>query len=108
MQSFYAATFIGLMAVSGIFFFQTYQEYAQLRRAEEDSRRQLALAEQRLREQERLLQRLRTDPAFVEKVIRRQLRYAKPHELIFRFEDLDLPAMGGADAPRGAPLPYQR
>jgi len=30
--------------------------------------------------------RLRTDPAYVERVIRRQLGYAKPDEFIFRFE----------------------
>jgi cell division protein FtsB len=51
------------------------------------SRQRLAQAEQRLRDQERVLQRLRSDPDYVEKVIRQQLRYAKPSELIFRFED---------------------
>ncbi|OHE88989.1 MAG: hypothetical protein A3G75_13760 [Verrucomicrobia bacterium RIFCSPLOWO2_12_FULL_64_8] len=76
------------MVVFGIFFFQTYQEYAQLRRIESESRERLTRAERRLRDQERILQRLRTDPEFVEKVIRQQLRYAKPDELIFRFEDL--------------------
>ena len=33
------------------------------------------------------LRRLRTDPAFVEQQIRRNLGYAKPDEIIFRFED---------------------
>jgi cell division protein FtsB len=83
----YAGLFIGLGLVSGAFFFQTYQEYAQLQRVEAESRQRLAQAEQRLRDQERVLQRLRSDPDYVEKVIRQQLRYAKPSELIFRFED---------------------
>ena len=83
----YAGLFIGLGLVSGAFFFQTYQEYAQLQRVEAESRQRLAQAEQRLRDQERVLQRLRSDPDYVEKVIHQQLRYAKPSELIFRFED---------------------
>jgi cell division protein DivIC len=83
----YAALFVGIGLVSGVFFFRTYQEYAQYQRLEADSRSRLAQAEVRLRDQARVLERLRTDPDFVEKVIRQQLRYAKPSELIFRFED---------------------
>ena len=83
----YAGLFIGVGLVSGAFFFQTYQEYAQLQRMEAESHQRLAQAEQRLRDQERVLQRLRTDPDYVEKIIRQQLHYARPSELIFRFED---------------------
>jgi cell division protein FtsB len=83
----YAGLFVGLGLLSGAFFFQTYQEYAQLQRIEAESRQRLAQAEQRLRDQERVLERLRTDPDYVEKVIRQQLHYARPSELIFRFED---------------------
>src|SRR5208283_5774741 len=83
----YAGVFIGVGLLSGVFFFQTYQEFAQLRRVEADTRLRLAQAEQRLQDQERVLDRLRNDPAFVEKIIRLRLRYAKPSELIFRFEE---------------------
>jgi len=83
----YASLFVGVGLLSGVFFFQTYQEYAQLRRVEADTRQRLARAEQRLKDQELVLERLRSDPAFVEKIIRLQLRYAKPSELIFRFEE---------------------
>lgn len=83
----YAGLFVGVGLLSGVFFFQTYQEYAQLRRVEADTRQRLARAEQRLKDQELVLERLRNDPAFVEKIIRLQLRYAKPSELIFRFEE---------------------
>ena len=41
----------------------------------------------KLREQEKIIDRLRNDPAYVEKVIRRRLNYAKPDEFLFRFED---------------------
>ena len=83
----YAGIFAGVALLSGMFFFQTYQEYAQLRRMEADTRQRLAQAEQRMKEQEHVLERLRNDPAFVKKIIRLQLRYAKPSELIFRFEE---------------------
>ena len=54
---------------------------------EATSRRRLAEAEAKLREQEKILERLRNDPVYVEKVIRRRLGYAKPEEFIYRFED---------------------
>jgi cell division protein FtsB len=41
----------------------------------------------RLAEQELVLERLRTDPAYVEMVIRRRLGYAKPDEFVFRFDE---------------------
>jgi cell division protein FtsB len=85
--SIYTVLFVGVGLVSGMFFFRTYQEYAQLQRLEVESRQRLAQAEQRLNEQERELDRLRTDPDYVAKVIRQQLRYAKPTELIFRFPE---------------------
>lgn len=83
----YVVLFVGVGLISGVFFFRTYQEYAQLQRLEAESRQRLAQAEQRLNEQERVLERLRTDPDYVARIIRQQLRYAKPSELIFRFED---------------------
>ena len=46
----------------------------------------LAVKEGELREQQRTLERLRTDPDFVEKIIRQRLGYAKPGDLIFRFD----------------------
>jgi cell division protein DivIC len=83
----YVVAFVGVGAVAGVFFFRTYQEYAQLQRLETESRQRLAQGEHRLQEQERVLERLRTDPAYVEKIIRQQLKYAKPDELIFHFEE---------------------
>ena len=83
----YAGLFVGLGLLSGGFFFQTYQEYAQLQRVDTESRQRLAQAEQRLKEQEQVLDRLRNDPAYVRRIIRQQLRYAKPSELIFHFDE---------------------
>lgn len=83
----YLLLFVAVSGASGVYFWQAREEYNRLRRIEEASRRRLAEMEARLREQEKILERLRTDPVYVEKVIRRRLGYAKPDEFIFRFED---------------------
>lgn len=78
-------TVLGLGA--GALFLDARAEYNQLKQVEAASRRRLAETETRLREQERILQRLRTDPGFVDKVIRQKLHYAHPGDVIFHFEN---------------------
>lgn len=85
--SLYVVLFLGLGAAAGALFLDARAEYNQLKQAEATSKRRLAEAQTRLAEQERVLQRLRTDPEFVEKVIRQRLGYAKPGDFIFRFEN---------------------
>ena len=97
--TFYLLLFLSLAAGASIFFLQTRREYTQLLKTEAESRRLLAEAQLKLREQQRILDRLRNDPAYVEMVIRRRLGYAKPDEMIFRFEttgDRDLRLDEGA------------
>lgn len=84
--AFYLLLFLGVSAGSAVFFWKTRQEYNQLRQVELSTQRRLAEVEVRLREQETVLRRLRTDPAFVEMKIRQRLGYARPEEFIFRFE----------------------
>jgi cell division protein DivIC len=84
---FYFVLFLGVGLTSGVFFLQARAEYDQLKQQEAASRRRLEDATVKLREQEKIIERLRNDPVFVEQVIRRQLNYAKPDEFIFRFED---------------------
>jgi cell division protein FtsB len=83
----YLVLFVGVGIASGVFFWQAKEEYEQLKQQEAASRQRLAEAEARLKEQETIIQRLRTDPAYVEKVIRRRLLYAKPDEFVFRFDE---------------------
>ncbi len=83
----YLVVFAGTLLMSGVFFWQTRAEYRQLQEVERRSARRLVELELRLKEQQVILERLRNDPAFVERVIRRQLKYAKPDEYIFRFEE---------------------
>ena len=84
---FYFVLFLGVGLTSGVIFLQARAEYDQLKQQEAASRRRLAESEARLREQEKIIDRLRHDPVYLEKVIRRRLNYAKPDEFIFRFED---------------------
>lgn len=85
--SLYFALFLGVAVMSGVFFWQAQQEYVKLHDLELANRKKLQDAQLRLREQEKILDRLRTDPAYVEKVIRQRLGYAKPEEYIFRIKE---------------------
>ncbi len=72
---------------AGTWFVEAHGEYKQLKLAEAVAEAKLENARRRLAEQEKVLQRMRTDPAFVEKVVREQLKFARPGEIIFRYED---------------------
>jgi cell division protein DivIC len=87
LATFYAVLFLALSLFAGISFVQTYQELANLRAQEAESRRRLADAEERLKEQERYLVQLSNDPEFLENVIRKKLGYAHPSEVVFRFQE---------------------
>jgi cell division protein FtsB len=82
----YFSIFLAMLLASGVFFWQTRAEYRRLREVEVQSMRRLEELEAKLKEQQKCLDRLRNDPAYVERVIRRQLKYAKPDEFIFRFD----------------------
>lgn len=85
--SLYLLLFLVIGVGSGMYFLDAREEYQRLKRLEAVSRQRLAEAQAKLDEQEKILERLRSDPVYVEKVIRRRLGYAKPEEYIFRFED---------------------
>ncbi|OAM88388.1 hypothetical protein AW736_19455 [Termitidicoccus mucosus] len=85
--SFYLLLLIVVVTVSGVSYWRNDQEHQRLLAQEQQVRLRLAEARARLADQERVLDRLRNDPSYVETVIRRRLGYAKPGEIIFRFED---------------------
>jgi cell division protein FtsB len=85
--SFYLLLLIVVVAASGVSYWQNDREYRRLLKQEQQVRSRLDDARARLADQERVLDRLRNDPSYVETVIRRRLGYAKPGEIIFRFED---------------------
>ena len=83
----YLLLFVGIGLATAAFFWQTRAEYNRLRQLEAAGQRRLADAEARLKDEERILQRLQNDPAYVEKIIRVRLHYAKPDEFIFNFPE---------------------
>jgi cell division protein DivIC len=85
--SLYVVLFAGLGTAGCFLLEDAREEYNRLVLKEDENRRRLAEAEARLKQEEKILDRMRTDPAFVEKMIRQKLGYAKPDEFIFRFEN---------------------
>jgi cell division protein DivIC len=70
-------------------------EEEHFRKQEDDLRQQLADVTVKLQKNEEFLQRLQSDPDFADRLARLRLGYAKPDELIFRFD---------VDPVTGAPL----
>jgi cell division protein FtsB len=83
----YLLLFAGLAVAGGILFMDASEEYSRLEAVQAENRRRLSEAQEQLKNQERVLERLRTDPEYVDKVIRRKLGYAKPDEFIFHFAE---------------------
>ena len=83
----YLALIVGIALAGGLYFMEAREEFSRLKTIQAESRRRIAEAEVRLKYQEQVLERLRADPAYVEKVIRRKLGYARPEEYVFRFEN---------------------
>jgi cell division protein FtsB len=82
----YLVLLAALGAAGAVFFYDAREEYVRLKAREEDASRRLASAEALLARQQTELERLRADPAYVERVIRRNLGYAKPDEYLFNFD----------------------
>lgn len=84
--AFYALLFVALTLFAGLFFLRTYAEVTALESQEREGRLRLAELRSHLTHQEEKLERLRSDPAFVERAIREKLGYARPEETVYRFE----------------------
>jgi cell division protein DivIC len=84
----YIVLFTGITLWAVTFFVQMHRELKALQAQEAVNQRRLAEAETKLKAQEKYLDRLRHDPALVERLIRQKLAYAKADEFIFRFEEV--------------------
>lgn len=83
----YLVLILGIGVAGGMYLLDARAEYARLLTIQAQNRRRVAEAETQLKYQETVLERMRTDPTYVEKVIRRKLGYARPDEFVFRFEN---------------------
>ncbi len=77
----------GLGVGGGYLLLDAHAEYSRIEHVEASNRQRLAEVQEQLRVQEKVLERLRSDPAYVDEVIRKKLLYAKPDEFVFRFPD---------------------
>jgi cell division protein FtsB len=82
----FLALFAGGGVMAGLYFMDAREEYLRFKGIEERNRARLEEAEAQVQKEERILERLRSDPVYVEMEIRRKLGYAKKDEAIFRFE----------------------
>lgn len=81
--------FIVLIGISCVFCFllkQSYARYSIFAKGEIGLRQNVVLAKDKLQEQEMYLQKILTDTDFFERVVRQRLGYAKPNEIVFRFD----------------------
>ncbi len=83
----YAVLFTAVTVWAVGFFVQMQRDLTTLRMQESAGQRRLAEAEARLQQQEKYLDRLRHDPALVERLIRQKLGYVRDQEFVFRFEE---------------------
>lgn len=86
LLAFYALLFLALTMFAGMYFVQAHGELQGAMAREEENRRLLAELQQRLAEHQEIRERLDSDRAFIERAIREQLRFARPDELVIRFE----------------------
>jgi cell division protein FtsB len=84
----YIVLLTGFGVGAGALLLESRAEYDKLKQDQAASIAKLAASRLRLQEQQRNLERLHTDPVHVEKVIRKELGYARPGvgEVIFRFD----------------------
>ena len=82
----YVILFAGFGVGAGALLLDARAEYQQLKQTEAASQRRLTEAQARLQAQEKILERLRHDPEYVEKVLRSR-GYARPGDAIFRYPD---------------------
>jgi cell division protein DivIC len=87
IQGIFAVLFAAIALWAVTFFVQMHRELKALRAQEAANQKRLGDAEARLAEQEKYLDRLRHDPALVERLIRQKLGYARAEEFVFRFEE---------------------
>jgi cell division protein FtsB len=86
IYSVYAALVAAFAVAAGLYFVNINEEYAHLKSVEARNRHRLDDLQKHLAEQQQTLDRLRHDPAYVERVIRRNLGYTKADESLFRFD----------------------
>lgn len=78
---------LGLVVVCfAVIILHTYREYQSFKNREQVYQERLLNARAELMARESYLHLFRNDPEFLERVVRQKLGYARPGEIIFRFD----------------------
>ncbi len=83
----YLFLFVAIGLGGGTLFLKSRQEYLLQRQNQEKLGREVADLRARVAAQERYLERLRSDPALLEREIRQRLKYTRPGEWVFDFSE---------------------
>ncbi len=83
----YVVLFAACGVGAAVLFLDARAEYRQLKQVEHATRQRLTAEETRLQAQQKILERLRTDPDYVEKVLKSRWGYARPGDVIYRFPE---------------------
>ncbi len=82
---------LGVLLILIVFFssfmVQTYREYKHFKNRQSRIEAKFTQARKEFEQKEVYLARLLEDPEFLERVVRERLGYARPDEVIFRFND---------------------
>ena len=84
--SVYLLVFAGAAFTAGLFFLDAREEYIRLKNMEMQNQQKLADAQQKLEDEQKVLERLKTDPAYVQHRIEQELGFVKPDASVIRFE----------------------
>lgn len=80
------AAYAAVIVASALYLYRNSQELGVLKEKEAAVEERLQRVQAEVKERQADLDRLRSDPLFIERTIRARLNYAKEDEIIFRFE----------------------
>lgn len=81
----YVVLFLGCGAGASVLLWDAWGEYKQLKIVEAQTRVKLDAEKARLDAQQKVLERLQSDPVYVEKVLRERWGYARPGDVLYRY-----------------------
>lgn len=86
LNAIFILTLVALGIFASVFLYRDYQHLDALRKDREIMESRLAAMEREAAERADTVAKLKSSPAFAERVIREKLSYAKDDEVVFRFE----------------------
>ncbi len=86
MNLLFLIAFLVAGVLGGSYAWKRYQTLEATRGAEAEALAQLAELQERTDSKRKSIRLMKQDPEYVERMIRQKLNYAKPEEIVFKFE----------------------